>query len=179
MSDLATAREALERWVTALQGFGRPDDVAAALTRDAEVIRHGWAEGRGHERERFVGLDAIGDWCSRSPREVRFHLAGDPTPRGSGWLARYRLTFGDYENFGTWQVTLSDDGRIRTLVHQPDDLPDEWRDGVPEGKRLPDMEETRKAQLALAEKLRKQVEAGRIGGGCAVPGSTADDHDHG
>ncbi|RME25294.1 MAG: hypothetical protein D6798_09305 [Deltaproteobacteria bacterium] len=179
MSDLPTVRQALDRWVLALHAFGRVEEVAAAMADDAVVIRHGWDDGHGVERERFVGHDAIAEWCARSPREARFDLAGDPAPGADGWRVRYRLTFGDYENFGTWELALAADGRIRRLVHQPDDLPAEWRNGIPEGKRLPDMAETRRARLALAEKLRKEVEAGRRGPGCSVPGVAAHDHDSG
>ncbi|NOY27611.1 MAG: hypothetical protein GXP62_17235 [Oligoflexia bacterium] len=107
----------------------------AAFAPDARVERHGWDASRGHVMESFTGHTQIAAWCARSPRNVQFDLCSTPVRQGETIAARYSVRVGDYENHGMWRAKLAEDGRLSWL-HQPDDLPDEWRDGVPAGKSL-------------------------------------------
>lgn len=127
---------AFDRWLLALSTFGDPEAVRAITREDSRVERHGWDSARGRTLETFTGPQEIAAWCARSPRNARFSLASPPEPQGDELVARYTVRIGDYENHGTWRARLHADGRIARLVHQPDDLPDEWREGVPEGKSL-------------------------------------------
>lgn len=127
---------ALHRWLEALHGFGAEEPVRAALAPDGQVLRHGWDERRGRVLETFTGPAEVAGWCGRSPRTVRFAVVEGPTPDGQEQLARYRVSIGDYENGGTWRFHLAPDGRLQRLEHQPDDLPAQWREGIPPGKSL-------------------------------------------
>ncbi len=173
--DPAAATLALERWLDALRGFGASEPVVAAMADDAEVLRFGWDDRRGVLGERFRGHDEIAAWCGRSPREVRFDLAEPPVPGPDDtWIARYRISLGDFRNHGNWQLRLADDGRIARLEHQPEDLPQEWRDGVPEGMRLPGMETTRAELEAAAQAYAADPERHRA----IATGEHGHDHDH-
>lgn len=166
--------QALERWLSALQGLGAVEPVAAAFEPQGFVLRYGWDEGRGLVRERFEGHAAIAAWVARTPREVEFALAGATSPAAQGWRVRYRIRLGDFENGGLWQLRLGAEGRIAELHHQPDDLPLQWQEGIPEGLQLPgftatDFERARQSAIEAAEAHRRALAEGR----------GPHDHDHG
>ncbi|MCB9779079.1 MAG: hypothetical protein H6742_10990 [Alphaproteobacteria bacterium] len=134
-ADLAAATAALERWVAALHARGHGSRTAAAVALDARIDRFGWDGSRGTRVEVIEGLGPIVAWCARTPGNVRFAV-GPPRAADGHWQARYTVTVGDFVNHGDWSFTLAPDGRIQWLAHRPDDLPDDWRDGVPDGKSL-------------------------------------------
>lgn len=171
-SSEAPVHEALERWLAALHGLGALSPVQAAFRPDAVVLRYGWDEGRGLQRERFEGHEAIAAWCARTPREVRFELDGAPAPCPAGWAVRYAVLLGDYRNGGRWELALDAGGRITHLAHQPDDLPAEWRDGIPAGKQLPalspdELERAREQALEAAARRQAGLPSALDGAGAA------------
>lgn len=130
---------ALDRWLQALHGFGDLALVQAAVAEQGQVERFGWDSSRGLRVERFQGPEQVAAWCARTPTNVRFVIASAPRPdedAAGWWLARYEVQIGDYRNQGTWRFALDEAGRLLHLEHQPDDLPLQWREGLPPGKTL-------------------------------------------
>ncbi|MCK6508017.1 hypothetical protein L6R53_32405 [Myxococcota bacterium] len=133
------AQDALDRWLRALHGFGDLALVQAAVAAQGQVDRFGWDASRGLVVERFQGPAQVAAWCARTPRNVTFAVVDGPRPEDGApgdWQARYEVRIGDYRNQGTWRFRLDAEGRILHLEHQPDDLPLDWRDGLPAGKSL-------------------------------------------
>lgn len=154
------AELALDRWLLALRGRGLLPPLQAALAPGFVVQRFGWDAQRGVLAERFEELPPLAAWCARSPAEVEFLLDGPVTPTDPGFQARYEVRLGDFHNGGTWRFDLAPDGRIAWLLHQPDDLPEAWRQGVPPGLQLPgfmpeQLERARREAIAQAEALRQ------------------------
>lgn len=136
--DLPRFEAAIRRWAALLNGFGRPDDVAAALSDDALVERYGFGPNRGRLVERIHGPEHVRRWADMSPREARFELTSEVEVEvdddGTIGHAGYRITVPLFENFGRWSFRLADDGRIRWLAHVPNDIEEshpEGRHGAP------------------------------------------------
>ncbi|MBS2024382.1 MAG: hypothetical protein JST92_18435 [Deltaproteobacteria bacterium] len=112
---------AFDRLVRALNGLG-----AAALVRKAfaaEAVLSRFAPVPRGDRapapeQTITGQDAIARWLAQTPPGTTFLL--DPkAAKGAGLSCAYLIRHGDFENGGTWTLTLADDGRIATLEHRP------------------------------------------------------------
>lgn len=124
---LDAATVALQRWVDALNGFGRPDLVAAAVASDIYVARMGFHDTRGEVVEELRGRAEVSAWLARTAKVVRFELSAASVTCGSepgACSCRYLVIAPeDFRGGGTWQARLDGGGRIAWLRHQPDDLP--------------------------------------------------------
>lgn len=126
---------ALARWLDAVNSRGEPEAVEAAVIEEVTVARCGWSEGHRGTEESLDGFEDVQEWLWTNPHGCVFS-AGPIAESNGAYEVRYTIRYQDFENHGVWRFTVSHDGRIATLVHQPDDLPDAWKEGIPEGARF-------------------------------------------
>lgn len=125
---------ALERWIAALNARGEPEVARAAVDPGVRIDRCSWSgPERGGVVETYEGFEATQRWLWRNPHGVVFSAASDLDEVGGEHVVRYRVAYQDFANYGHWRFTVTDDSRIRGLVHVPDDLPEVWKTGIPEG----------------------------------------------
>lgn len=123
-------RRSAQAWVRALNNHGDLDLVSSAVTPRGIVWRF-VADEPDTAPQRIAGVAVVARWLASAPTKTRFslvpgslELSADDANAG---LVRYRVKVGEFENFGTWTLTLAADGRIKRLEHRPDPVPERWR----------------------------------------------------
>lgn len=130
-----SAAQAAERWLEAVRSRGPGDALARAAAPEVVVERYHWAPPA--LAKRYSGQAEVGAWLAMSPARLVWSLEGPVQPGADGaWEVRYGVAVGDFFNTGLWRFWLDAEGRLLRLEHRPEDLPEAWRRGVPEGKRL-------------------------------------------
>ena len=81
--------------------------------------------------QRIAGVAVVSRWLASAPGKARFSLVPrtlepDPEDATKGRI-RYRVKVGAFENFGTWELELGRNGRLKALHHRPDPLPERWK----------------------------------------------------
>jgi len=109
-------------WLQAVATRGaKLEDVASP---DIVVDRYHWDDKRLVETR--TGTEQVREWLEMTRPVIGWMLAGDPVALpGEGPLrvqVRYRVSHADWENFGTWVITLGDDDRITHVQHLPGPL---------------------------------------------------------
>lgn len=133
---LALHEEAITRWIAALNRFGDPAAVTAAVTDDVVVERFGFYDHAGRLVEVLRGPRVVGRWMAMSPPDTLFDLpaplALDETPEGLVGVATFRVQLPDFDNRGRWRFRLAPDGRIASLAHHPGEIDDAAPERIPE-----------------------------------------------
>lgn len=124
----------LRRWLSVVASRGADPDLDQLLAEDVWVERYHWSPPG--LAQRIEGREAVRAWLARSPVVVKWSLESAGTLREGGWVdVYYGVRVVDFFNQGLWSLRVQD-GRIVQVLHQPEQLPEEWRQGVPEGKSL-------------------------------------------
>ena len=123
MAGASAAQVALDRWLAALNRPQDGDLIAAAVSEQVAIWRHGNYEHRGEIVERFEGLQQATEWFARCPADIRFELGEGAAHVADGvWRARYAVVAEDFRGGGLWCFRLCDAGKIAWLEHIPDEL---------------------------------------------------------
>lgn len=134
LPELMSAEDTLGRWLDAVRSRGEGGALEFAVAPEVVVERHHWASKE--VAERLEGVEAVRRWLAMSPPRVEWSLERRVWVGEDGvWEAAYGVRVGDFVNTGRWRFRAQK-GQIVWLAHQPEDLPEEWRRGVPEGKKL-------------------------------------------
>lgn len=124
---------AFARLVLALNGLGAAALVRKAFAADAVLSRFApvpRGESAHKAEQTITGHEAISRWLKQTPPGTTFLLDGERIGARGGERAAqgkeagatscgYLIRHGDFENGGTWTLTLAADGRIATLEHRP------------------------------------------------------------
>lgn len=129
-------RATLNAWVAALNACA-DQGVGDSCASDVVVQRYSWRPEQTAPVERMQGHEAVETWLRRSRVRDLFTLEQVRSTGPDTGQARYRVNWGDFVNHGQWTVQLNAQGLILRLEHRPMDIPEEWREGPPEGKTLP------------------------------------------
>lgn len=160
-TDLAAVRDALLRWIDALQHPSDAARIAAAVEDDIEIhryppaLRRDGVPPRGVEPVVLRGLDAVSAWVQRTPAEGVFTLAGALTLAGDDACVEYGYAYGDFRNGGVWMARARG-ARLVRLVHAPFALDDDHPYGP--GPLRPEVAE---AALAAGRALVAAADAER------------------
>jgi len=123
------AKEAVTRWLRAVNPPVEQGLVEAAVSEDCYVTRHHWAHADEYAKvmERFDGPARVLVWLQRTPPSLRFSLDGELRLDGGIWVQPYLVEVEgeEFRGGGVWRFELDGDGRIRVLQHRPKPLPDE------------------------------------------------------
>lgn len=123
MDDTGAAEVALARWLDALNSPHDGDLIAAAVSEQVIIWRHGNFQQRGEIVEHFEGLQQATTWFARCPADVGFELSQRTARLPDGaWQARYAVLAEDFRGGGMWRFRLDDEGKIGWLEHVPDEL---------------------------------------------------------